>query len=158
MLNSLIHGSVGFHSGVRVSAGLIAGLLTISLILMKPRYPQNTKKAASILNNYRVFLCDIPYVIMVFAWVIYWQCSVYIAHVDNRRRTTLIFAGSYYPIFFLQLNAIKNGIAPQLAFYTVQHRFILSDDYIFTQHSLSIDYNLEWIQCCRPCHSKLACA
>ena len=51
MLNSLFHGSVGFHSGVRVSAGFIAGLLMLSL-LMKPRYPQNTKKAASILNNY----------------------------------------------------------------------------------------------------------
>ena len=71
MLNSLFHGSVGFNSGVKVSAGLIAGLLIISLLLMKPRYPQNTKKAASILNNFRVFLCDIPYVIMIFAWVIY---------------------------------------------------------------------------------------
>lgn len=100
MLNLLFHGSVGFHSGVRASAGLVAGLLIISLLLMKPRYPQNTKKAASILNNYRVFLCDIPYVIMIFA-------------------TTLIFSGMYYPIFFLQLNAIENGIAPQLAFYTI---------------------------------------
>jgi MFS family permease len=100
ILNYLFHGSVGFHSGVKVSAGLIAGLLTLSLFLMKPRYPQNTKKAPSTFNNYRVFLCDIPYVIMVFA-------------------TTIIFCGLYYPIFFLQLNAIKNGIAPQLAFYTI---------------------------------------
>ena len=67
MLNPLFHGSVGFNSGVKVSAGLIAGLLIISLLLMKPRYPQNTKKAASILNNFRGFLCDIPYVIMIFA-------------------------------------------------------------------------------------------
>jgi MCP family monocarboxylic acid transporter-like MFS transporter 10 len=49
----------------------------------------------------------------------------YFAHVDRRRRTTLIYSGSYYPIFFLQLNAIKNGIAPQLAFYTVQRFYFI---------------------------------
>lgn len=65
MLNALFHGPVGFNSGVKISAGMIAGLLIISLLLMKPRYPQNTKKAASILNNFRVFLRDLPYVIMI---------------------------------------------------------------------------------------------
>lgn len=100
MLNALFHGSVGFHGGVKVSAGLIAGLLIISLLLMKPRYPQNTQKAASILNSFKAFLRDMPYVIMILA-------------------TTLILSGLYYPIFFLQLNAIKNGIPPQLAFYTI---------------------------------------
>ena len=64
MLNALFHGSVGFNSGVKVSAGMIAGLLIISLLLMKPRYLQDTKKAVSILNSFRIFLRDLPYVIM----------------------------------------------------------------------------------------------
>jgi ABC-type methionine transport system permease subunit len=67
MLNALFHGSVGFNAGVKISGGLIAGLLVISLLLMKPRYPQNTKKAASILNSFRTFLRDMPYVIMILA-------------------------------------------------------------------------------------------
>ena len=76
---------------------------------------------------------------------------------DRRRRTTLVYCGMYYPIFFLQLDAIENHIAPQLAFYTVQRfyfvRWLYPDDILFL-----IDYDLKWIQCCRPCHSKLACA
>jgi hypothetical protein len=67
MLNALFHGSLGFNAGVKVSAGLVAGLLIISLLLMKPRYPQNTKKALSILNSFKAFLHDIPYVFMVLA-------------------------------------------------------------------------------------------
>ncbi|KAF8810257.1 MFS general substrate transporter [Phlegmacium glaucopus] len=100
MLNALFHGPVGFNSGVKISAGMIAGLLVISLLLMKPRYPQNRKKAVSILHSFRVFLRDLPYVIMILG-------------------TTLTLTGLYYPIFFLQLNSIKNGIAPGLAFYTI---------------------------------------
>ena len=30
-----------------------------------------------------------------------------------------MLAGLYFPIFFLQLNAVMNGIDPSLAFYTV---------------------------------------
>ncbi|KAF8152955.1 major facilitator superfamily domain-containing protein [Crassisporium funariophilum] len=100
MLNAWFHGPLGFHSGVKASAGLVAGLLVISLLLMKPRYPPNAKKAASTLSNMRNFLQDMPYVFMIVG-------------------TALVLAGLYYPIFFLQLNAIKNGIDPHLAFYTI---------------------------------------
>ncbi len=33
--------------------------------------------------------------------------------------TVLTLAGLYYPIFYLQLKAIENGITAHLAFYTV---------------------------------------
>lgn len=36
----------------------------------------------------------------------------------------LVLSGLYFPFFFLQLNAIKNGIDPGLAFYTVSSRTI----------------------------------
>ena len=35
-------------------------------------------------------------------------------------RATVNFAGLYVPVFVVQLNAIKNGIPPQLAFYLVR--------------------------------------
>ncbi|KAF8909693.1 major facilitator superfamily domain-containing protein [Gymnopilus junonius] len=100
LLNLWFHGSLGFHSGVKASAGLTGGLLVIALVLMKPRYPSNRKKTISTLRSLRVFLRDLPYVIMVFG-------------------TISTLTGLYYPIFFLQLNAIKSGIKPGLAFYTV---------------------------------------
>ncbi|PPQ87533.1 hypothetical protein CVT25_008535 [Psilocybe cyanescens] len=100
MLNRWFQGSLGFHSGVKASAGLNAGLLILSLILMKPRYPQNRSKANGTFQNMRQFLKDPPYIIMVFG-------------------TVVTLSGLYYPIFFVQLNAIKNGISPHLAFYTI---------------------------------------
>jgi len=42
---------------------------------------------------------------------LFWNCNT---------RTLLTLAGLYYPIFFIQLNAIKNGIDSHLAFYTVR--------------------------------------
>ncbi|KAF9484040.1 MFS general substrate transporter [Pholiota conissans] len=100
MLNAWFHGSLGFHSGVKASAGLTGGLMLLAIILMKPRYPKNKKKAISTIQSFKVFLPDFPYVIMILG-------------------TILSLSGLYYPIFYLQLNAIKNGITPHLAFYTI---------------------------------------
>ncbi|KAF5384219.1 hypothetical protein D9615_003456 [Tricholomella constricta] len=100
ILNQLFHGPVGFHNGVRASGGLVGGLLIIAILLMKPRLPPTSRKLGSTLEDLRIFLRDPPYVIMVVG-------------------TVLVFAGLYFPIFFLQLNAIKNGIDPSLAFYTL---------------------------------------
>ncbi|KAG5653183.1 hypothetical protein H0H81_001900 [Sphagnurus paluster] len=100
ILNKLFHGPVGFHNGVRASAGMVGGLLIIAILLMKPRLPPISRKHGSTLQDLRKFLRDPPYVIMVFG-------------------TVVVFAGLYFPIFFLQLNAIKNGISQSLAFYTL---------------------------------------
>ncbi|KDR76989.1 hypothetical protein GALMADRAFT_66206 [Galerina marginata CBS 339.88] len=107
LLNTWFHGSLGFHSGVRASAGFTGGLLVICLILMKPKYPPNRTKASSTFRSFRHFLQDVPYVVMTLG-------------------TILTLSGLYYPIFFLQLNSIKNGIEPHLAFYTVESIAILN--------------------------------
>lgn len=70
MLNAWFHGSVGFHNGVRASAGLNGILLIVSIILMKPRLPPSSKKVGSILNSFRTFLRDLPYVITIVGYVI----------------------------------------------------------------------------------------
>ena len=68
MLNAWFHGTLGFHAGVRASAGLTGGLMIIALFLMKPRYLVNGKKTSSTLRYFRLFLQDFPYVIMILGW------------------------------------------------------------------------------------------
>jgi hypothetical protein len=63
MLNKLIHGPVGFHNAVRISAGFIGGLLIIGNLLMKTRLPTK-KKPGNILGDLREFLKDPPFVFM----------------------------------------------------------------------------------------------
>ncbi|KAG6861148.1 hypothetical protein C0995_003416 [Termitomyces sp. Mi166 len=99
MLNKLFYGPAGFHGGVRTSAGLCLGLLAIALLLLRPRF-RPKKSHISTARVFKDFLRDPPYVIMV--------CG-----------TTVTYTGLYFPIFFLQLNAIKIGINATLAFYTI---------------------------------------
>ncbi|KAF9465708.1 major facilitator superfamily domain-containing protein [Collybia nuda] len=100
MLNHLFHGPVGFHAGVRASAGLLTGLLAIAILLMRPRFPFASRAQGSTLSDLQVFLRDPPYVFMTLG-------------------TVLLLAGLYFPIFFLQLNAITNGLDSNFAFYTL---------------------------------------
>ena len=66
MLNHLFHGHLGFHNGVRVSAGLIGGLLILANLLMKPRLPPRSQKEGSTLNDLKTFSRDAFYVLTVF--------------------------------------------------------------------------------------------
>ncbi|KAF9460382.1 major facilitator superfamily domain-containing protein [Collybia nuda] len=100
MLNKLFHGPVGFHTGVRANAALNFGLLVIALLLMKPKPEMVSRNQGSLRRELRVFMTDPPYVIMVMGLI-------------------LLSMGFYFPAFFLQLNAIKNGVAPGFAFYTL---------------------------------------
>lgn len=98
MLNKLFYGRVGFHNGVRISAAFNAGVLIIALLLMRTRLPPTPRKDGSTLLHMRMFFREGPYVATVVG-------------------TMLILAGLYFPIFFLQLIAVKNGISADLAFY-----------------------------------------
>ncbi|RXW20849.1 hypothetical protein EST38_g4991 [Candolleomyces aberdarensis] len=100
MLNHWFHGPLGFRNGVRLSAGLNGGLLLISLFLMKPRLAPTKESKIGTIDSFKLFLKDVPYVFTIAG-------------------TVFTLAGLYYPIFFVQLNSIKNGINPTLAFYTI---------------------------------------
>lgn len=65
LLNAWFYGSVGFHNGVRASAGLTGGLLVVAILLMRPRYPEKRKKTQKLTMSFRNFSKDIPYVITV---------------------------------------------------------------------------------------------
>jgi len=62
LLNKLFHGPVGFHNGVRISAGLNTFLLIIANLIMRTRIPP--KKVGSAVPIAK-FARDPPYVFTV---------------------------------------------------------------------------------------------
>lgn len=76
MLNKWFHGALGFHNGVRASASMTFGLLVISLLLMRPQYPKNAKKAPNTLRSFGMFLTEFPYVVMVLGYVLFLQFTL----------------------------------------------------------------------------------
>ncbi|KAF8646617.1 hypothetical protein AX16_007118 [Volvariella volvacea WC 439] len=97
MLNNLFKGRVGFHNGIRISAALNTFLLVVANLIMRTRLPPKKQGPALPIKD---FLSDPPYLLIVLA-------------------SLLIFFGFFYPVFYLQLNAITHGIDPEFAFYSL---------------------------------------
>ncbi|KAI6134749.1 MFS general substrate transporter [Pisolithus croceorrhizus] len=101
MLNRLINGPIGFATGVRISAGLVTGLLFISCLLIRTRYetghvslPANTWKAAI------KCVTEVPSLLMVTAF--------------------LFFQTAYlYPFFYFQLDSVRHGLSTSFSFYSL---------------------------------------
>ncbi|KAG6836409.1 hypothetical protein H0H93_008210, partial [Arthromyces matolae] len=100
MLNQLFHGRAGFHGGVRASAGLCTGLLGLAMLLMRTRLPPRSRKNGSTLQDIRTFFKEPAYLSAVMG-------------------IFFIFSALWFPIFFIQLKAIVNGLSPNFAFYTL---------------------------------------
>ena len=154
MLNAWFHGTLGFHAGVKASAGLTGGLMIIALFLMKPRYPVNGKKASSTLRYFRVFLQDFPYVIMILGWA--------------KRYAALA------PKFII--NSAKTGRSSRSRVYSTQYSFFSltplrmewtpiwhSTQYVFLFYtlvsmihtfSIYLACDFEWSERPGPCHSE----
>lgn len=101
MLNSLIHGRVGFHWGVRVSAFLNLALLALANGMMSTRLPPQRKSLAREIAYWRHFFTERTY-------------------VTASAGTFLLITGVFFPIFYLQLDAVERGVDQTLAFYTVR--------------------------------------
>jgi len=98
MLNKLFHGSVGFEKGVRASAGLNLGLVVISILLMRTRLPpRNTGGLGPAVKK---FARDLPYLFAVFG-------------------SFLVVTGIFFPVFFLQLYSVTQGVNSNISFYTL---------------------------------------
>ncbi|KAF9011755.1 major facilitator superfamily domain-containing protein [Cyathus striatus] len=99
MLNKLINGPIGFHNGVRISAALNVFLLIVASLIMRPGLspaaPGIVKKP-----NVTEFFKDPPYVAILIAGI-------------------LAFCGIFFPLFFIQLDAITHGVEKNLAFYAI---------------------------------------
>lgn len=97
MLNKFFSGSVGFHNGVRISAGINTFLLLVALAVMRTRLPPKQSR-------------HFP--------VIQWLKEP--AFGSALLGCIFIFFGLFYPVFSLQLTAIKHGVDKDLAFYAVR--------------------------------------
>jgi len=98
MLNNLFV-KISFGNAVRASAGLNAGLLLIACLLMHPRLPP-PDHTPNLWKSLKKFLRDGPYVsaaIGLMAFPI----------------------GMYFPLFFIQLDAVKHGLSRNFAFYAL---------------------------------------
>lgn len=72
MLNNLFHGKVGFANGVRASAGLIAGMQCIAVLLMRTKYPDKAVvKTIAVKDAMKKFSTDVPYILLASAYVFF---------------------------------------------------------------------------------------
>ncbi|KAJ6619169.1 major facilitator superfamily domain-containing protein [Mycena sp. CBHHK59/15] len=99
MLNNTLRRHLGFANAVRASAGLISGLQLIACFLMHPRLPPS-KTQPPFWNSLRRFGRDTPYILATAGLSIY-------------------TVGFYFPIFYLQLDAVTHGINQTFSFYAV---------------------------------------
>lgn len=102
MLNKLIHGPVGFHWAVRVSAFFNLVLLGIANCLMTTRLQPQSKTLSHQVAYWRHFFSD----------------RIYVAATAG---TFLLITGCFIPTFFLQLDSVEHGVNQALAFYTVRY-------------------------------------
>ncbi|EIN07491.1 MFS general substrate transporter [Punctularia strigosozonata HHB-11173 SS5] len=101
MLNKLFNNpSIGFHTGVRVNAAMIAGLLLIANAFMRPRLVNKKTGAFVPASLLRQFATDTPYLLTVLS-------------------ITLVLFGLFFPQFYIQLDAIEHHVDSTFAFYTV---------------------------------------
>jgi hypothetical protein len=79
MLNNLFHGGTGFAKGVRASAGLVAGMQVIAIMLMKARYDRagpvsgnnaSAHKTPGLWKSMQKFSRDFAYIALVSGCVI----------------------------------------------------------------------------------------
>ncbi|KAJ7049343.1 MFS general substrate transporter [Mycena amicta] len=98
MLNNTLH-KLGFANAVRASAGTVTGAVIIACVLMHPRLPP-PPTLPPFWKSLRRFARDKAYVLSTLGM-------------------TIFAIGLYFPVFFLQLDAVKHGIDQKFAFYSL---------------------------------------
>ncbi|KAF7343785.1 MFS general substrate transporter [Mycena sanguinolenta] len=99
MLNNTLHSSLGFPGAVRVSAGLITGTLLIACSMMHPRLPPP--------SSYLPFLKSLGHLARDKAYIF------------STLGMTTFAVGYYFPLVYLQLDAVVHGIDETFAFYSL---------------------------------------
>ncbi|KIM38501.1 hypothetical protein M413DRAFT_242415 [Hebeloma cylindrosporum] len=96
MLNRLINGPVGFHSAVKISAAINVFLLVVAACLTRTRLPPKELQRFPIMQ-----------------WL---KEPGYLAFFVS---AIFCFMGLFFPVFYLQLNAITHGVDRKFAFYAL---------------------------------------
>ncbi|KAF5334579.1 hypothetical protein D9758_018361 [Tetrapyrgos nigripes] len=108
MLNQLFQSRIGFHNGVRISAGMNGLLMIIAnLISLQEGSGTQTKESSD------SPLQDQP---KTKKWYQFFREPAYCTAVIGN---FLFFTGGYYPLFYLQLSGITHGVDKTLVFYSV---------------------------------------
>ncbi|KAJ7108974.1 major facilitator superfamily domain-containing protein [Mycena crocata] len=99
MLNNTLRSHLGFGNAVRASAGLVSGLSLIACLLMRPRLPPS-KVHLPFWKSVRRFSHDRPYVLATTGMPTF-------------------YIGLYFPLFYLQLDAVTHGLSQTFSFYSL---------------------------------------
>ncbi|TFK21490.1 monocarboxylate permease [Coprinopsis marcescibilis] len=96
MLNRLFDSSVGFHTGVKISACINVIVLIIAGSIMRTRLPPKGVQSFPIVE----WVKEPAYALILIAGL-------------------FSFLGLFFPVFYLQLNAITHGVDKKFAFYAL---------------------------------------
>ncbi|KAN0088226.1 Major facilitator superfamily domain containing protein [Tylopilus felleus] len=99
LLNNTINGQLGFANGVRASAGLVSGLLLIACLLMRTRISPS----------------ESPTDFLVAAK----KCAKDSAFIFGCLGLCIFVMAFYYPLFYLQLDAVRSGLGNTFSFYSL---------------------------------------
>ncbi|EIW63445.1 MFS general substrate transporter [Trametes versicolor FP-101664 SS1] len=97
--NTLNNPKIGFATAARANAGLISGLLLIACFMMRTRTTVQSKPADLWVSAKR-FSKDLPYVFAALGM-------------------TVFATGFYFPLFYIQLDALTHGLDKTFAFYSL---------------------------------------
>ncbi|VDC07087.1 unnamed protein product [Peniophora sp. CBMAI 1063] len=98
MLNRLINGRLGFAWGVRATAFVTLGVLIAANLLMSSHPAVTSRERPP--KNVRALFTDKTYMLLILGGL-------------------FMLWGLFYPYFYLQLFAIKHGVEPTVAFYSL---------------------------------------
>ncbi|KIL66114.1 hypothetical protein M378DRAFT_75796 [Amanita muscaria Koide BX008] len=96
LLNRLFNSRVGFSNGIRISASITLSLLIVATVISKPRLRPKNVNHLPLLE----LLQDPAYIFLAI--------SIFLA-----------FGGLFFPVFYLQLDAISHHVDKGLAFYVL---------------------------------------
>lgn len=96
LLNRLFNSRVGFSNGIRISASITLSFLIVATVISKPRLRPKNVNHPPLLE----LLQDPAYIFLAI--------SIFLA-----------FGGLFFPVFYLQLDAISHHVDKGLAFYVL---------------------------------------
>ncbi|EGO26555.1 hypothetical protein SERLADRAFT_368118 [Serpula lacrymans var. lacrymans S7.9] len=111
MMNKLLNSNMSFGNAVRISAGMVTGLLIIASMLMRTRLPP-PKRLIPLGEAVKKFSRDRAYVFAALGLLVF----------------TMAF---YYPLFYIQLDATAHGLSQTNSFYSVKFLVILNASSFF---------------------------